>query len=346
MERIDMDIIQTVLTNMVCGEQGEEEQVNLLRVGMQGGMGDFTGGMQKGKTGTQSVGMEADRMPQGEEGQVNLLRSRLCVALGGQEAHSSKAETAFAEQSRDCSEGALQPKDTQVDELNRRRLDIPAGIPPSSVAQLLPSVNMSATMPPPQGAMQAALPPPEGAIQADLPLPGMQGGMGDFRGGMQKGQMGTQGVGMEADRMPPLPQSMPESMPHTMTNAGEMAMQPPMQPATQPGMQPGIQQEMGMVGGMAMPVAKEEKPEKTRDVHKEMQETEAARTRSVAIVGQEVNGPQILDLLIGNDDPGSVVELTLEKASVGPCKRSLMYAILRITIYLIQTVLTNMVCGE
>ena len=37
----------------------------------------------------------------------------------------------------------------------------------------------------------------------------------------------------------------------------------------------------------------------------------------VAIDGQEVKGPEILDLLIGNDKPGSVVELTLKRASVG-----------------------------
>jgi hypothetical protein len=180
---------------------------------------------------------------------------------------------------------------------------------------------MSATMPPPQGAMQAALPPPQGEIQAGLPPPGMQAGMGDFTGATQKGQTGTQGVGMEADRMHSLPQSTPESMPQSMTNEGEMAIQPPMQPATQPQMQPGMQPGMGMVGGMAMPVAKEEreKPDKTHDVDKEMQETEAARSRCVAIVGQEVNGPQILDLLIGNDEPGSAVELTLKTASVGPC---------------------------
>jgi len=37
----------------------------------------------------------------------------------------------------------------------------------------------------------------------------------------------------------------------------------------------------------------------------------------IAIDGQEVKGPEILDLLIGNDKPGSVVELTLKRASVG-----------------------------
>ncbi len=39
----------------------------------------------------------------------------------------------------------------------------------------------------------------------------------------------------------------------------------------------------------------------------------------IAIDGQEVTGPEILHLLIGNDKPGSVVELTLKRASVGPC---------------------------
>jgi hypothetical protein len=39
----------------------------------------------------------------------------------------------------------------------------------------------------------------------------------------------------------------------------------------------------------------------------------------VAIEGQEVKGPEIADLLIGNDIPGSVVELTLKRASVWPC---------------------------
>jgi hypothetical protein len=39
----------------------------------------------------------------------------------------------------------------------------------------------------------------------------------------------------------------------------------------------------------------------------------------IAIDGQEVKGPEILDLLIGNDKPGSVVELTLKRASVGSC---------------------------
>ncbi len=37
----------------------------------------------------------------------------------------------------------------------------------------------------------------------------------------------------------------------------------------------------------------------------------------IAIDGQEVKGPEILDLLIGNDKAGSVVELTLKRASVG-----------------------------
>ena len=37
----------------------------------------------------------------------------------------------------------------------------------------------------------------------------------------------------------------------------------------------------------------------------------------IAIDGQEVKGPEITDLLIGNDTPGSVVELTLKRASVG-----------------------------
>jgi C-terminal processing protease CtpA/Prc len=39
----------------------------------------------------------------------------------------------------------------------------------------------------------------------------------------------------------------------------------------------------------------------------------------IAIDGQEVTGPEILGLLIGNDKPGSVVELTLKRASVWPC---------------------------
>ena len=40
----------------------------------------------------------------------------------------------------------------------------------------------------------------------------------------------------------------------------------------------------------------------------------------IAIDGQEVTGPEILGLLIGNDKPGSFVELTLKRASsVGPC---------------------------
>ena len=39
----------------------------------------------------------------------------------------------------------------------------------------------------------------------------------------------------------------------------------------------------------------------------------------VAIDGHEVQGPEIAGLLIGNDKPGSVVELTLKRASVGPC---------------------------
>ena len=38
----------------------------------------------------------------------------------------------------------------------------------------------------------------------------------------------------------------------------------------------------------------------------------------IAIDGQEVKGPEILDLLIGNDKPGSVVELTLKRPSVRP----------------------------
>jgi predicted nucleic acid-binding Zn-ribbon protein len=37
----------------------------------------------------------------------------------------------------------------------------------------------------------------------------------------------------------------------------------------------------------------------------------------IAIDGEEVKGPEILGLLIGNDKPGSVVELTLKRASVG-----------------------------
>jgi C-terminal processing protease CtpA/Prc len=37
----------------------------------------------------------------------------------------------------------------------------------------------------------------------------------------------------------------------------------------------------------------------------------------IAIDGQEVKGPEILGLLIGNDKPGSVVELTLKRKSVG-----------------------------
>ena len=39
----------------------------------------------------------------------------------------------------------------------------------------------------------------------------------------------------------------------------------------------------------------------------------------IAIDGQEVKGPEIADLLIGNDTPGSVVELTLKRTSVGAC---------------------------
>jgi C-terminal processing protease CtpA/Prc len=38
----------------------------------------------------------------------------------------------------------------------------------------------------------------------------------------------------------------------------------------------------------------------------------------VAIDGQRVKGPEISGLLIGNDQPGSVVELTLKRPSVGP----------------------------
>ena len=39
----------------------------------------------------------------------------------------------------------------------------------------------------------------------------------------------------------------------------------------------------------------------------------------IAIDNQEVKGPEIADLLIGDDTPGSVVELTLKRASVGAC---------------------------
>jgi hypothetical protein len=58
----------------------------------------------------------------------------------------------------------------------------------------------------------------------------------------------------------------------------------------------------------------------------------------VAIDGQEVKGPEITGLLIGNDKPGSVVELTLKRASVGPClfcfmaKRRINGIILRLSL--------------